>query len=186
MKQLPTKQQPDSYSSPFSATIKQRRTGPTSLNTASSCTTTKRLILSYDRGARQQLSTRQLVLTSEDLKVQGRLETNTVEGLCPPPAPPAAASPSAAGSPSPPPRCFRLPIAGVVGKPWEVGLRSCDETGGEVWGLLGQGFLVENRRDAVTWAWASSMFGSIDFEWLGFREAKVKERPAEDFSLGFS
>jgi hypothetical protein len=25
-----------------------------------------------------------------------------------------------------------------------------------------------------------------DFEWLGFREAKVKERPAEDFSLVFS
>lgn len=34
-----------------------------------------------------------------------------MEGLCPPPAPP-----SAAGSPSPPPRCFRLPIAGVEGE----------------------------------------------------------------------
>jgi len=45
MTPLLTKQQSDSYSSPFSATIKQHRTGLTSLNTASSCTTTKRLIL---------------------------------------------------------------------------------------------------------------------------------------------
>ena len=44
MKPLPNKQQPDSYSSPFSATIKQRRTGPTSLNTASSCKTKKKTL----------------------------------------------------------------------------------------------------------------------------------------------
>uniref|UniRef100_A0A0A9H6Z5 Uncharacterized protein n=1 Tax=Arundo donax TaxID=35708 RepID=A0A0A9H6Z5_ARUDO len=76
--------------------MKQRRSGPTSLNTAS---------------------------RSEDLKVYGRFEPNTVEGLCPPPAPPVAASPSAAASPPPPPRCFRLLIAGVVeGRPWELGV----------------------------------------------------------------
>jgi len=47
MTPLPTKQQSNSYSSPFSATIKQRRTGPTSLNTTSSCRTTKHVILKH-------------------------------------------------------------------------------------------------------------------------------------------
>lgn len=93
----------------------------------------------------------------------GRLETKTVEGLWPPPAPPAtAASPSAAGSPPAPAprartRCFPLPIAGVRcrGRPWELGggVRGCDGTRG--FGGLGFIHWTENG-SVVGFAWAET------------------------------